>query len=194
MEEKSIIHYRSSDRILLVGEGDFSFSLCLARKFGTAKNMGKNIKNVLANLTELKNLGCTILHQMDVHTMSKHQFLPCNYFDVIVFNFPHAGFIYREDDSLQIELHKKLVRGFFSSAKDILWLSGVIHITHKTTSPYSEWKIKELASLEGLFFIGEEKFYPHRYPGYTNKRGNGRLCDITFPIGESSTFVFNKYI
>ncbi|KAF1882803.1 hypothetical protein Lal_00002984 [Lupinus albus] len=158
MEEKSIIHYRSSDRILLVGEGDFSFSLCLARKFGTAKNM------VATSL------------------------------DSIVFNFPHAGFIYREDDSLQIELHKKLVRGFFSSAKDILWLSGVIHITHKTTSPYSEWKIKELASLEGLFFIGEEKFYPHRYPGYTNKRGNGRLCDITFPIGESSTFVFNKYI
>lgn len=39
MGEKRITLYRSSDEILLVGEGDFSFSLCLARAFGTAKNM-----------------------------------------------------------------------------------------------------------------------------------------------------------
>jgi len=39
MEKKSISHYSSSQKILLVGEGDFSFSLCLARAFGTAKNM-----------------------------------------------------------------------------------------------------------------------------------------------------------
>lgn len=31
--------YNSSQKILLVGEGDFSFSACLARAFGTAKNM-----------------------------------------------------------------------------------------------------------------------------------------------------------
>ncbi|KAJ1381367.1 hypothetical protein SESBI_45187 [Sesbania bispinosa] len=39
MEEITIMHYGSSHKILLVGEGDFSFSLCLARAFGTARNM-----------------------------------------------------------------------------------------------------------------------------------------------------------
>lgn len=39
MEEKTIKHYSSSHRILLVGEGDFSFSACLARAFGSANNM-----------------------------------------------------------------------------------------------------------------------------------------------------------
>lgn len=38
-KEKWIMHYSSFHRILLVGEGDFSFSACLARAFGSAKNM-----------------------------------------------------------------------------------------------------------------------------------------------------------
>lgn len=37
--EKVVKGYSSKQRILLVGEGDFSFSLCLARAFGSAHNM-----------------------------------------------------------------------------------------------------------------------------------------------------------
>lgn len=38
-EEKRIPHYSSYQEILLVGEGDFSFSLCLAHSFGSASNI-----------------------------------------------------------------------------------------------------------------------------------------------------------
>lgn len=37
--EKRIRHYSSKHKILLVGEGDFSFSLCLASAFGSATNI-----------------------------------------------------------------------------------------------------------------------------------------------------------
>lgn len=38
-KEKKIQHYSSCQKILLVGEGDFSFSACLARAFRSATNM-----------------------------------------------------------------------------------------------------------------------------------------------------------
>lgn len=37
--ERRIKHYSSSHKILLVGEGDFSFAKCLAKAFGSAVNM-----------------------------------------------------------------------------------------------------------------------------------------------------------
>lgn len=37
--EKWKKHYSSRHKILLVGEGDFSFALCLARAFGSAHNL-----------------------------------------------------------------------------------------------------------------------------------------------------------
>lgn len=37
--EKRIKHYSSNHKILLVGEGDFSFSKCLANAFGSASNI-----------------------------------------------------------------------------------------------------------------------------------------------------------
>lgn len=38
-EEKWVTHYSSNHQILLVGEGDFSFSLCLALSFASASNI-----------------------------------------------------------------------------------------------------------------------------------------------------------
>lgn len=67
---------------------------------------------------------------------------------------------------------------------------GQIHITHKTAYPYSEWEIQELAEHENLILVGEEEFCLWHYPGYINKKGDGRQCDRTFNVGESSTFMF----
>lgn len=39
MEEKWIKYYCNHHKILLVGEGDFSFALSLANAFGSASNM-----------------------------------------------------------------------------------------------------------------------------------------------------------
>lgn len=38
-EERWIKHYSSNQKILLVGDGDFSFAVCLAEAFGSATNV-----------------------------------------------------------------------------------------------------------------------------------------------------------
>lgn len=47
--EKWRKHYSSRQRILLVGEGDFSFSVSLARTFGSARNMVATSLDPLGN-------------------------------------------------------------------------------------------------------------------------------------------------
>nr|KYP45078.1 Uncharacterized protein At4g26480 family [Cajanus cajan] len=204
MKEKRITHYRSSHMILLVGEGDFSFSLCLARAFGTAVNMvatswdsraylRRKYGSALRNLTDLEALGCTIVHRVDVHTMFDHPLLEHRKFDRIIFNFPHAGFIARESDPYQIKLHKELVSGFMYNAKYMLNRGGEIHVTHKIAYPFNKWNMKKLGKRQRLVLVEEYEFHPHLYPGYKNKRGEGPKCDQSFPVGECTTFMFVNF-
>lgn len=88
-------------------------------------------------------------------------------------------------------LHQQVVRGFLKSAKKMVKdEDGEIHITHKTSHPFSEWKIETLAEENGLCLIQEMEFNKSDFPGYSNKRGRGRSCDSSFPVGKSSTFIF----
>ncbi|KAL9681786.1 hypothetical protein QQ045_013574 [Rhodiola kirilowii] len=113
--ERCITHYSISNKILLVGEGDFSFGTCLARAFGSAKNITATSLDPIVmkyndardNLRKLLELGCHIIHGVDALYMRRQPALRAHKFDRIVFNFPHAGFQYREDDQRQITLAKK---------------------------------------------------------------------------------------
>ncbi|GAB4830160.1 hypothetical protein Ancab_019801 [Ancistrocladus abbreviatus] len=103
-----------------------------------------------SNLKTLEEFGCCVLHEVDVHTMKEHPSLGKKLFDRIVFNFTHAGYNYSEHDDRQIWLNRKLVKGFFDGAKDMLTAEGEIHITHKTAYPFSMWKTVELAEKADL--------------------------------------------
>ncbi|OWM85915.1 uncharacterized protein At4g26485-like [Punica granatum] len=202
-KKKKIMHHSSNHKILLVGEGDFSFAACLARAFSSAPNivatsldsrvsLKRKYSRASINLKELEDRGCTVLHGVNAHTMSKHPSLILKSFDRIVFNFPHAGFFYKEDDLRQIEIHQKLVKGFLKSASSMLSYNGQVHITHKTAYPFSTWAIVSLAKEVGLYLLDEDEFMPLRYPGYVNKRGDGSRCDESFPIGPCKTYKFTK--
>ncbi|XP_043705558.1 uncharacterized protein At4g26485-like [Telopea speciosissima] len=200
--EKWIKHYSSSHKMLLIGEGDFSFSACLTRRFGSAKNMvstSLDCKDVVmvkhptarANLKKLEKLGCTVLHEVDSHTMTHHPFLKDMKFDRIIFNFPHAGCHYQsEHQQCQIQLHQEVVKGFFRSARDMLAVKGQAHVTHKTNHPYNKWEVEKLAEEAGLCLAEEVEFKKLDYPGYHNKRGYGKKCNRTFRVGMCSTFKF----
>ncbi|KAL8469607.1 hypothetical protein ACS0TY_032454 [Phlomoides rotata] len=113
LESMWIKHYSSRHKILLVGEGDFSFSASLARAFGNASNMvatsldteaDLEIKHpsAAANVVLLKEKGCSVMHGVNASTIRYHHLLSHRKFDRIVFNFPHSGFLTSEHSSLQI--------------------------------------------------------------------------------------------
>ncbi|KAF8410899.1 hypothetical protein HHK36_003436 [Tetracentron sinense] len=199
--EKWIKHYSTSHRILLVGEGDFSFSLCLAKAFGSATNMvatsldnqdslAKKYSYAIGNVRDLEEMGCLVLHGVDATNMSQHFFLRTQRFDRIVYNFPHVGFLFREASYCQIELNKKLVKGFLRNAKVLIKEKGEIHVTHKTSNPYNKWNLVEKAEKIGLVLHESVPFCKEDYPRYGNKRAHGSLPDAPFRLGECSTFKF----
>ncbi|BBH01451.1 hypothetical protein with DUF2431 [Prunus dulcis] len=171
-----IKHYNSHQKILLVGEGDFSFAVCLARAFGSAVNMFAtsldsreslmlNYSKAMSKVMELEARGCKVLLEVDVHSMSQHPFLISERFDCIIYNIPHVGYLHgpfsAECNGFQNRLHQDLIRGFLQNASQLLTAIGEIHVTHKTTFPFSEQKIVELAQEVGyqkILLVGEGDF------------------------------------
>ncbi|CAK9308626.1 unnamed protein product [Citrullus colocynthis] len=200
--EKWLKYYSSYHEILLVGEGDFSFSLSLAMSFGSASNIVATsldsyldvvtkYKNARLNLRILKGFGASVLHGVDATKMKLHIDLHMRKFDRIIFNFPHAGFFWREDNLLMIRMHKSLVHEFFENASQMLRVDGEIHVNHKTKPPFSDWNVGQLAQQNSLELIGCADFNILDYPGYNNKRGQGKRCDRPFVLGECSTYKFS---
>ncbi|CAL5202399.1 unnamed protein product [Lathyrus oleraceus] len=198
---KWITHYCSDHQILLVGDGDFSFSLSLAKAFGSASNIvassldsyaevTKKYKNAKSNLEELQKLGAYLLHGVDATKMKHHPDLKIRRFDRIIFNFPHAGFHRKEDNLMMIKMHMDLVFGFFKNASHMLRINGEVHVNHKTTPPFDTWNIEKLAEQSFLMMIECADFKQEAYPGYNNKRGHRSRCDDPFPLGKCSTFKF----
>ncbi|KAF8024460.1 hypothetical protein BT93_F1590 [Corymbia citriodora subsp. variegata] len=199
---KWLERYSPHHLILLVGEGDFSFSSSLAPAFGSASNitatsldhydaLTKKYKKAKSNLWNLEKLGASVLLGVDATKMKYYPDLSVRKFDRIIFNFPHAGFYGKEDNVHLIEMHRTLISAFFHNASQMLRPDGEVHVNHKTTYPYCRWNLGELASLNSLKLIDQKAFESKNYPGYHHKRGDGRRCDEPFFLGPCSTFKFS---
>lgn len=199
--EKSIKHYSNSHQILLVGEGDFSFSLALANVFESAGNMVVTSKDsrerVLSSyktahitLSKLESLGAKIYHEVDATKLEKHPVIGKMNFDRIVFNFPHAGFLGRETNKAVIKKHRHLIKNFFKSASTVLSPTGEIHVTHRSDYPYHKWKLDKQAEKHGLDFRESVPFCSKDYRGYVNRRGAGDSPADSFYLRKCQTYKF----
>ncbi|KAK9673768.1 hypothetical protein RND81_12G188100 [Saponaria officinalis] len=189
---KKIGPYTSKQKILLVGEGDFSFSASLAIAFGCASNMiatslnpqeflEKHYSMFPQNKMALEVRGGTVLHGVDATNM-----IGSVRFDRIIFNFPHAGCFGRTHHDIRI--NRGLIKGFLRCAKKMLKRQGEIHITHKSNGFFRQWNMPKLGMDEGLHLIQEIEFIRSTYGGYHTKFGFGG--DKDFDCNPSKTYMF----
>ncbi|CAD5332627.1 unnamed protein product [Arabidopsis thaliana] len=189
-ESKRLSRYSNEQKILVVGEGEFSFSLSLAKALGSATNitaisldiredLGRNYNSGKAKVEELERLGCTVVRGVNVHSMKSDDRLA--HYDIIIFNFPHAG------------KRNKVFGGFMESAREMMKdEDGEIHITLNTLNPFNKWDLKALAEEKGLRLIQRMQFIKWAFPSSSNKRASGSNCDFIYPIGSAITYMFKK--
>lgn len=193
--------------ILIVGDGDFSYSLSVARGLLPADRVcilatsHESRASVLATYTrgaeilqELESLlpSGHLLHEVDATSLSVTPLIDAQRGKLayIIWNFPCVGPSAGRgaDGQVQeIEENKQLLRAFFQNAREYLNAQGEIHVTHKTIEPFSWWGIIELAQSSGLKFVGSIIFDRCLYPGYTNRKVKDNK---SFPLHDARTFIF----
>lgn len=169
-----------SHRILLIGEGDFSFALGLALSLGGSKLTATSFDSfglltskypdVKPILSRLKATGASVYHGLDgtqimEYFEQKDQSVE-NYFDRIVFNFPHLGGALLED----VAKNQEMLRSFFASASRALKSTGEIHVALRNTPFYESWNIHQLAGSQRVHLQRVEPFLRSEIPGYEPRR------------------------
>ena len=189
--------FQPQDRILLIGEGDFSFAQSLVEHHHCTDVTATSFDSRSAVLTKyhpqaenhiqyLEDAGQTVLHGVDATKSNSVKSLRAGGgkpFDVIIFNFPHVGGK-SKDVNRQVRFNQELLVNFFSAAistatttttSSVLAETGEIIVTLFEGEPYTLWNIRDLARYSGLEVQRSGKFVPEMYPGYKHARTLGNI-------------------
>jgi hypothetical protein len=177
-----IVGYQKGMHVLTVGDGDFSFSIAIAKAVidkedassgmvvATSYENEQTLQNVYpeftTNLHQLTNFNTNTTRQniiigYNVDATNLVTTLPtsinnqCNYYHRIVWNFPCTAILDGQDgQNNEMEHNKELVRKFICNALPFMsdMEGSEIHLLHKTKPPYNQWLLEKVA-LEGLAVV-----------------------------------------
>ncbi|KAJ1654415.1 hypothetical protein IWQ61_005650 [Dispira simplex] len=185
--------YTLNDRILCVGEGNFSFSHALVKVLHTGYHLvatcydseqvvTEKYPDAQEHITQIRQRDGTVLYNVDGTKLDKTRALKHRRFTHIIFNFPHVGMGIKDQDR-NVRRNQELLLGFFQSALPLLTdpnfysddnRPGEIHIVTKTHRPYHLWQVRQLAQSSGkLVCQYATRFYPELFPGYEHRRTLG---------------------
>lgn len=171
LQEIDFFEETSKGIILFVGEGNFSFSLSLAKSsvnrkffissvFESEKEISEEIKQ---NAEKLQEIGSTVLYNIDGEKLD-------TYFkklkvDRIIFNFPNTAI--RDVKYGKTDNHY-LLKNFLKSSASILKPNGKIIVSIVNTGYYKGMFDFESLALQNYNKPNIYKFNPARYKSYTH--------------------------
>ncbi|KAI9261154.1 hypothetical protein BY458DRAFT_515973 [Sporodiniella umbellata] len=172
------------DKILLIGEGNFSFASSIAENylsggaegmtatcFDSEETLYQKYEEAKDNVELIREFGGTVMFDVDGTDLPKE--IRKGKYTKIIFNFPHSGAGIKDQDR-NVIANQKLLNGFFKASIPLLTDEGEIQITLKTCKPYNLWAVKSLAKTTGkLASKGIRPFHPEDYPGYEHRRTLG---------------------
>eukprot|EP00041_Stephanoeca_diplocostata_P012970 m.220582 g.220582 ORF g.220582 m.220582 type:complete len:291 (-) comp19167_c2_seq8:2214-3086(-) len=182
----TIVPYKEGQRILLVGEGNFSFaaSLCtmcdgngsgiVATGYDSRDVAHAKYDDAQANIETVEGSGGSVFFGIDAEFLDKYKELTSDGpYDVLVFNFPHCGMGIK-DKLKNVRVNQKLIQDFLLAGKQMIHNEGELHITVKRGEPYDSWAVPKLgAQTPGLRLKNSFPFLPSKYPGYAHRRTLG---------------------
>lgn len=186
-EVKPTIPFESEDRILLIGEGDFSFAKSIVEHHGCydvtatcydSKDdlFEKYNPDSEQNIEYLEAEGQTILCNIDATKLDTIKSLKKGeLFERMIFNFPHVGGK-TKDVNRQVRFNQELLVKFFSAGLSLLSQTGTIVVTLFEGEPYTLWNIRDLARHSGLEVQRSFNFIADAYPGYSHARTLGKVA------------------
>ena len=195
---------RAAKRVILsVGSGDGSQQSAIVQSghhniistfFDSEQVVTTKYPKSQEHIALLRQQSTAVLFAVDATKLHVHPELKGHKFDIIVFTFPHTGSSNftagcSGPNPKSIEENKQLIRDFLLSAQTILAHEGEIHITLKTSAPYTRWTFPDFAkyAIESKL---DYNFPAAVFPGYTHRSTKGHI-DIV-KNGAAKTFVFGQ--
>jgi hypothetical protein len=181
-------------RILVVGDGDFSFSVALAISLGGSTltcstfepdlpELQDKYPSVLTNIDVLKNCGATICYGVDGRKLEEYHDWSTAHFDIIIFNFPHEG-------GQEIAANQALILDFLRSSRNVLSAKGIVRLALRDTPFYAKWKVPDLADQAGFFLKAAPVFDVASFCGYAPVRTKSANLTRGAPTAEGSARVY----
>jgi len=209
--------YKRGMNVLTVGDGDFSFSLAVAKLVvSDNSDSGMVVATSYEDLTTLQRVypafddtlnalkSCStkniVGYKVDATQLKKtlppNVIQPSMKFHRICWNFPCTAIGHGQDGQNEsMEENKELVRKFMANALQFLDECGEIQIIHKTKPPYNQWDMETVA-MEEINKNGNELDFEYRgrlvfdkcnMPPYVPRKA---LDKKSFPCHDACVYVF----
>ncbi|KAK0179154.1 hypothetical protein PV327_007972 [Microctonus hyperodae] len=153
--------FNENDKVLLLGEGNFSFSASLLKHnlkiilTSTCYEPAPISETAHENIKYLKNHGVCVLLGVDATKLPEHNQLNNLRFNKILFNFPHVC------SKMRLDKNRELLCNFFISAEKLLKAKGQVLVSlcngqggtniDKPQRKWDDsWKIKEMAAHDAV--------------------------------------------